>query len=82
MHTAPGTVITITATAQVPGGELVTASTQVIIVNPALWRDVPLWRPFYSARSDPLLNGGPVRRIMDGQLVDGIQVSDGSLFPR
>ena len=79
--TPPGTVITITARC----GESV-AHCNLIVVNPALWRDLPRLRPFYSPgiatrhglRHDPLLNGGP-RKGSDGRV--GVQTTSGALFP-
>ena len=80
--TAPGEVISITATAQIPGGELVTACNRLVVMNPALASCHAPWRTvYYSARPDALLNGCLVRRIVDGVVVDGIQDTDGGLIP-
>jgi hypothetical protein len=76
-----GTAISITATAQIPGGELVTASARVIVINPALWRSMPRLVTLYSSKPTAMLNGCLVRRIVGGVTQDGIQTTSGELFP-
>lgn len=77
--TAPGTVITITAEVIVDGRSAGTASASMVVI-----KTVFEGQTFYSARFDRKLNGCRVRRILGalgpGNIQDGIQTIDGSLF--
>jgi len=75
--TPPGTVITLEATAQVPGGELVTAHCELIVIKPgAGWPKCVRCITGY----DKLADGLMVEREVDGKLVRGVQERDGGLF--
>ena len=88
--TKPGEVIEVYAYVYSTNAAAATAHASMVVVNPALWRDLPRLTPFYSpgiwvrrgkVRFDPLLNGCLVRRLVNGVVVDGVQTIGGGLFP-